>query len=274
MPLLLTRSKPEGFRSVYLISLLMMNLLLLQQITQFNLSHPPGMYLSPLLIIFIIATLITFYVHELRYRYQKQRGVLLKLVESLAISLDEKDTYSRGHVERVTALSLQLAEILSLPGVDLELLRLSSMLHDIGKVGLPDQVLNKQESLSHDEYELIKQHPDKAVRILMPMSDSSDMKLIIQAVRHHHEWYDGNGYPDGLKADNIPLYSRIIAIADCFDAMTYDRPYRRGVSVSEALEEIEKRSGSQFDPQMVEVFIQQVRQGRAHREQHPDIESG
>ena len=193
---------------------------------------------------------------ELDRSKEKQRLFFLSLVDSLAVSLNEKDQYTHGHARRVTNLSLQLAEQLNEPTMDLELLRLSSMLHDIGKIGMPDSILLKTGQLSEEEFAIVKKHPDQGARILRPMGFDGRMHDIVQIIRHHHERFDGKGYPDGLAGESIPLYSRIIAVADSYDAMTSKRPYRKGMNYIEALAEIEANAGMQFDPLLVKKFVQ------------------
>jgi len=190
----------------------------------------------------------------------REKLFLIHLVESLVISLEEKDRYTHGHSRRVTNLSLQLAEHVITEEEDFELLRLCGMLHDIGKIGVPEGILNKAYDLSEAEQEIIMKHPVQGARILQPVESEEMGTKISKVIRHHHEHYDGQGYPDGLKGDNIPLYSRIIAIADSFDAMTSDRPYRKGLNAEKALNEIERNIGSQFDPALAQVFINMVRE--------------
>lgn len=192
---------------------------------------------------------------ELSQGKEKEKLFFLRLVESLAMSLDEKDRYTHGHSRRVTNLSLQLAEQLKDKNIDMELLRLSGILHDIGKIGVPDGILLKVEQLSNEEFAVIKKHPVQGARILQPMVFDKRMSDISQIIRHHHERFDGKGYPDGLAGDTIPLYSRIISVADSYDAMTSDRPYRQGMDCKDALTEIERNKNQQFDPLLAEKFI-------------------
>ncbi|HIJ79878.1 MAG: response regulator [Desulfobulbaceae bacterium] len=192
---------------------------------------------------------------NLQLAKEKEKQFFLSLVESLAISLEEKDPYTHGHSRRVTALSLKLAELTEGDVSDFELLSLCGMLHDIGKIGVPDKVLSKPGPLSASEYNIIKKHPERGAHILRPIESDARGSLIARIIKHHHEHFDGNGYPGGLVGEKIPLMSRIIAIADTFDAMTSDRPYRKGLSRHNALLEIRKNAGSQFDPALVEKFI-------------------
>ncbi len=192
---------------------------------------------------------------ELARSKEKEKTFFLHIVESLAISLDEKDKYTHGHSKRVTSIALQLAEHATEEHVDVELLRLCGVLHDIGKIGVPDKILGKTGSLTTEEFAVIKKHPEQGEQILRPMESDQRIARISKIIRHHHERYDGKGYPDGLKGTDIPHLSRIIAIADSYDAMTSDRPYRKGLDISIAMDEIRKNSGSQFDPILAEKFV-------------------
>lgn len=192
---------------------------------------------------------------ELNQGKEKEKLFFLRLVETLAMSLDEKDRYTHGHTRRVTNLAQQLAGKFTDRDIDMELLRLSALLHDIGKIGVPDALLGKVEPLTVEEFSIIKKHPEQGARILQPMAFDVRMQDIARIIRHHHERFDGKGYPDGLAGEAIPFYSRIIAIADSYDAMTSDRPYRKGMDYKEALVEIERNGGLQFDPVLAEAFI-------------------
>lgn len=193
---------------------------------------------------------------ELALSKEKEKSFFLHIVESLAISLDEKDKYTHGHSRRVTDFSLQLAEHVTDQDIDFELLRLCGVLHDIGKIGVPDKILGKPGKLSAEEFAVIKKHPGQGSQILRPMTSDGRVAEISKIIKHHHERYDGKGYPDGLKGEEIPYLSRIITVADSYDAMTSDRPYRKGMDVVRAIEEIRKNSGSQFDPKLAETFLQ------------------
>ena len=202
---------------------------------------------------------------ELSRSREKEKTFFLHIVESLAISLDEKDKYTHGHSKRVTSILLQLAEHATEEHVDVELLRLCGVLHDIGKIGVPDKILGKTGSLTTEEFAVIKKHPEQGAQILRPMASDKRIARISKIIRHHHERYDGKGYPDGLKGKDIPHLSRMIAIADSYDAMTSDRPYRKGLDISIAMDEIRKNSGSQFDPILAGKFISLV------GKQHPEL---
>ena len=186
---------------------------------------------------------------------EKEKKLLFHIVEALAMSLDEKDEYTHGHSRRVTNLSLQLACHIGGNNIDFELLRLCGVLHDVGKIGIPDRILRKTGKLTAEEFDVIKKHPELGVQILHPLQSNARMAEITDIIKYHHECYDGTGYPDGLQGEKIPYLARIIAIADSFDAMTSDRPYQKRISCPAALAQIRDNSGSQFDPQLVEHFL-------------------
>ncbi len=174
----------------------------------------------------------------------------------LTSSIDAKDSYTHGHSQRVTELSLGLGKLIPLAKEDLENLKIGGLLHDIGKIGIPEQILNKPGRLSDEEFNVIKSHPDLGVKILEKVEF---LGKIVPMIKHHHERFDGRGYPNGLSGTSIPLPARIIAIADTFDAMTSHRPYRRAMEVKDALDEIRRCKGSQFDPDLADLFIDMIR---------------
>lgn len=173
-------------------------------------------------------------------------------IMALTEALSAKDPYTRGHSERVSMYSLLLSESLGLKDEEIDSVHIGACLHDVGKIGIPEAVLNKQGKLSADEYKQIMEHANISGQIV---SQIPSLSHIAQMVRYHHERYDGNGYPDGLRADNIPLGSRILSIADAFDAMTSVRPYRPVYGPKEALIELKSCCGTQFDPVICEAFI-------------------
>ena len=174
------------------------------------------------------------------------------IVRILAAALDARDNYTFGHSSRVALLSVALGKKLKLKPYELKDLEMACMLHDIGKIRIPDAILNKPEKLTDDEFQYIKEHPYHGTHIL-EMSDS--LKKYIPAVLHHHEWHDGSGYPSNLAGDDIPLYARILSIADAYDAMTSSRPYRQGLTRTDAVAELQQFKGSQFKPELVNLFI-------------------
>ena len=183
--------------------------------------------------------------------YQDLEQFIISMVKSLIFAIEAKDIYTRGHSERVSNYSMLIGARLGLGDKDYNDLKWASILHDIGKIGIPGRILNKTNRLTDTEYEIIKQHPEKGCKILKPVEQlTGSMPGII----HHHERYDGRGYPQGLKGDEIPLAARIIAIADTFDAINSSRAYRGAESREKALKLIEEVAGSQLDPRLVEVF--------------------
>ena len=177
---------------------------------------------------------------------------VLSTLYSMAKVLDARDPYTSQHSTRVTALSIDLAKAMHLPDEDRDVLYIASSLHDIGKVGVPDSILRKPDKLSVDEFDIIKRHPDIGADILKAIAV---MYRETEVIRHHHERFDGAGYPSGMVGSEIPLLSRVIALADTFDAMTTDRPYRKGLSADQAIQEIIRCKGTQFDPDIAEIFI-------------------
>jgi putative nucleotidyltransferase with HDIG domain len=172
-------------------------------------------------------------------------------VRVLAAAIDARDQYTHGHSTRVSMFSLQLGRELGLDKAELEELEVACLFHDIGKIKTPDSILRKRNKLTVSEYKEMMRHTEYGAEIL---SKAPSLQKYIPPVRHHHEWFNGKGYPDGLKGDAIPLYAAIIAITDTYDAMTSNRPYRGAISELETLEEIAKCSGTQFSPELVKVF--------------------
>jgi HD-GYP domain-containing protein (c-di-GMP phosphodiesterase class II) len=184
--------------------------------------------------------------------FREHDDLLLSFVRSLVSTLDAKDPYTRGHSERVALISRRLGVQLGLPHEDLREIYLSGLLHDIGKIGVDDQILRKTGPLTREEFELVKKHPVIGYNILAGLKN---LQVVLPGVRHHHEAYSGRGYPDGLKGESIPLMARIIAVADSYDAMTSDRPYRKGLTVAR-LEEIFKEGAAiQWDPNVVAAYF-------------------
>ena len=170
--------------------------------------------------------------------------------------MDARDPYTYGHSKRVAAISELIGKAARLSQDELAQLRGAALLHDIGKVGVPDATLGKPSTLTEGEWEVIKQHSAEGARIVGHVKALAELVPII---KHHHEWCDGTGYPDGLKGERIPMGARIISIADAYDTMTTRRPYRDVISQEEALEELRRCSGTQFDPILVGVFGEALR---------------
>lgn len=179
----------------------------------------------------------------------------LGIIEALILALEARDPYTRGHSERVTNYSVDIAIELGLSKQDVELVRHSARLHDLGKIGTEDTYLYKKTRLSPDEMSLVARHPEIGCNILKSIRL---MDVYIPGIRHHHEKFDGKGYPNGLKGDAIPLTARIISVADAFDAMTSSRPYREGMEERSAVDEVIRNKGIQFDPEIVDAFLRVI----------------
>lgn len=179
-------------------------------------------------------------------------GLMMGLLHSLTSAVDAKDAYTCGHSERVALLSRHLAGHLGLPDAQVEQIYMAGLLHDVGKIGVPEAVLQKAGRLTPDEFEVMKKHPQIGARIL---ADVKQVKALIPGVLCHHERFDGKGYPAGLSGSAIPLMGRIIGLADSFDAMTTNRTYRKALPLEVALSEIRRCAGTQFDPALAETFL-------------------
>ena len=180
-------------------------------------------------------------------------------VYALTAAIDAKDHFTFGHSQRVARYACAIAEEMNASKEEVELIRTASLLHDIGKIGVPESILTKQTSLSDEEYETMKRHVDMSITIIKYIPSFSH---VIPAVMGHHERWDGYGYPRKIAGENIPFSARCIAIADAFDAITSDRHYKSFLSTEHALEEIERNAGTQFDPQLAQAFVRVVKSGR------------
>ena len=189
---------------------------------------------------------------ELSDTYEKLERAYLDMVQTLRYTVEAKDPYTRGHSDRVSAYSVLIGKYLNLSDEDLRTLEVGGLFHDIGKIGIPDSILLKESKLTDDEYSEIKNHPSIGAHILCNATIFQD---IIPIVKHHHERYDGKGYPSQLKGEYIPYMARIAAIADTFDAMTSKRTYRDAMPLETVRAEIERCSGTQFDPEIAKVFL-------------------
>lgn len=191
-----------------------------------------------------------------RYSYQRFvdiRNQYIDTIRSLAAALEAKDSNTYGHADRVSRLSVAIGKKLGLGEARLEKLLVAGILHDIGKIGVPDAVLNKKGKFTQEEFAQMAQHPDIGAHII---ANVQELGAVADWIRHHHERVDGQGYPAGLVGEQIPLEARILAVADAFDAMTSQRPYRQALTAEEALNELQQCAGSQFDPHVVEAFLQ------------------
>jgi len=184
--------------------------------------------------------------------YEKLERSYLSTIITLSGVVEARDFYTDKHMKDIAEYSVGIAKKLNLSEKEIENIRKAGLLHDLGKVSVPDHILLKAGKLTEDEMEIIKKHPTTGAKMIEQVEPLKDAREII---KHHQECYDGSGYPDGLKAKEIPLGARIIAVADAFGAMTTDRPYRKALSIEQAVMELKKFSGIQFDPEIVELFI-------------------
>ncbi|MBW2274875.1 MAG: response regulator [Deltaproteobacteria bacterium] len=191
---------------------------------------------------------------QLAEKNRELRTAYIQTIRALAEAIDAKDTYTRGHSERVAVYASRLAREMNLSKELIERVYFSGLLHDVGKIGVPDAIITKPDRLTREEYAEIQKHPEIGAKILEPVEF---LRHIVPCVRHHHEWYDGcpSGYPERLQGDLIPLPSRIILVADTVEAMTSDRPYRNALPIEAVVAELNKYSGSQFDPVCVDAFL-------------------
>lgn len=196
--------------------------------------------------------------NNLQRQTRKLRRTFFSAIDSLVRTLEARDPYSSGHSLRVRDSAVGLGKRLGLDPQLLKRLSLAAKLHDIGKVGLAEGILNKPAALSREEFSKVREHPVIGERILTPIIRSRD---VLAAIRHHHERFDGGGYPDGLSGDAIPYLARIITVADCFDALTTSRPYRASLSRETALSVMQLEAGRHFDPALLPAFVEMIEQG-------------
>lgn len=199
------------------------------------------------------------YIEDLQHSAEENRQLFIGTVKALAAAIDGKDPYTRGHSERVARFSLAIGESLGLPDDEMEKLRISALLHDVGKIAIEDSILKKPASLTSEEFEVMKQHPQKGFKI---MSQIPAMKDFLPGMYMHHEMMNGKGYPQGLKGDEIPMQARIVSVADTFDAMTTDRPYQKGMSLEDALALIKTFVGTRYDPKVVDALVAACESGQ------------
>ncbi|AEV68442.1 HD domain-containing phosphohydrolase [Acetivibrio clariflavus] len=197
-------------------------------------------------------SLINMKKEELDKTYMELRKRYIDTIEALRLTVDAKDYYTRGHSDRVSYYAVKLGEAFNLSPNELELLKVGGIFHDIGKIGTADDILFKVDKLNFYEYEEIKKHPIKGAYILSAISMFKD---VVPLVKYHHERYDGKGYPEGLKGEEIPFLARILSVADAFDAMTSDRKYRSKLNLEEAINQFKMYSGTQFDPVVVDKLL-------------------
>jgi putative nucleotidyltransferase with HDIG domain len=207
----------------------------------------------------VMAGSIEKYIEDLKHAAEENRELFIGSIRMLAAAIDEKDPYTRGHSGRVAKYSVIIAEELGLPADEIEKLRVSALLHDVGKIGVDDRVLKKPGSLTEEEFGLMKQHPVKGANIMRPVAQ---LKEMLPGIELHHEHMDGKGYPYGLTRDQIPMMARIIAVADTLDAMTTNRPYQSAMDIQFALNRIRQLTGTKFDPDVVRAFESAITNGR------------
>ncbi len=189
---------------------------------------------------------------KLSNTYEKLENAYLESIQTLRYTVEAKDTYTRGHSDRVAEYSVLLGKYLGLDESQLKTLKIGGLFHDVGKIGVPDSILQKESKLTDEEYSEIKNHPSIGAHIL---SSATIFKDIIPIVKHHHERYDGHGYPGQLQGENIPYFARITAIADTFDAMTSKRSYRDSLPIEKVISEFNRCKGTQFDEKLADIFL-------------------
>jgi HD-GYP domain-containing protein (c-di-GMP phosphodiesterase class II) len=199
------------------------------------------------------------YIKDLQHSADENRELFLGTVKGLAAAIDGKDPYTRGHSERVSRISVAIAQRLGLPDDECEKIRISALLHDVGKIAIDDNILKKPAALTDDEFEIMKQHPQKGYKI---MSQIRAMKEFLPGMYMHHEMVNGLGYPQGLKGDEIPLMAKVVAVADTFDAMTTDRPYQQAMKFEDAIARIQTFVDIRYDSTVVAAFVEACEEGQ------------
>jgi HD-GYP domain-containing protein (c-di-GMP phosphodiesterase class II) len=199
------------------------------------------------------------YINDLQQSAAENRELFLGTVKGLAAAIDGKDPYTRGHSERVSRMSVAIAQRLGLAEDECEKIRISALLHDVGKIAIDDNILKKPSALTDEEFQVMKQHPQKGYKI---MSQIRAMKEFLPGMYMHHEMVNGQGYPQGLKSDEIPLMAKVVAVADTFDAMTTDRPYQQAMKFEDAIARIESFVGTRYDEAVVAAFVAACEEGQ------------
>src|SRR5438270_9943683 len=199
------------------------------------------------------------FISDLQRAADENRKLFLGTVKGLAAAIDGKDPYTRGHSERVARFSVAIAQGMDLSDDEVEKIRISALLHDVGKIGIDDNILKKPAALTDEEFEIMKQHPQKGYKI---MSQIPAMREFLPGMYMHHEMVNGQGYPQGLKGDEIPLQARIVSVADTFDAMTTDRPYQKGMSLEDAIARIKTFVGTRYDERVVAALFEACETGQ------------
>jgi putative nucleotidyltransferase with HDIG domain len=197
--------------------------------------------------------------------YESTKKDQINIIRALSSTVDAKDHHTQGHSQRVSDYSLRIAESLGLAERELEVIKYAALLHDIGKIAIPDDIIKKPSSLTPEEFEQVKQHPIIGAKIIKEIDSLAPMVPIIL---HHHERFDGKGYPDGLKGENIPIGARIVHVTDAYETMVSARAYRDMLPPELAISELRKNAGTQFDPKIVEIFISILRKNPVEYEEH------
>jgi HD-GYP domain-containing protein (c-di-GMP phosphodiesterase class II) len=198
------------------------------------------------------------YIARLARAAEENREMFVGTVKALAAAIDGKDKYTRGHSERVARVSVAIGKRCGMGEAELETLRISALLHDIGKIAIDDSILKKPAALTDEEFEIMKTHPQKGYKI---MSQIPAMKDFLPGMYMHHEMVNGEGYPQGLKGSEIPLQAKIVSVADSFDAMITNRPYQKGMNLEQALDRIRSFVGTRYDGKVVEALVEACREG-------------
>jgi putative nucleotidyltransferase with HDIG domain len=213
----------------------------------FQLPNGVGWWATALFVVPLFTMRVAF------ARYAETKELFEQTIEALAKAVDARDPYTRNHSSRVSQIAEAMCRVMRLPESEIEKIKWAGLLHDIGKIGIRDNVLLKEGPLDRHERILMNQHPTIGAEIVAPASQLSDEAPLIKA---HHEWFNGSGYPDGVEALDIPLGARILTIADAYEAMTSSRPYRKTpLTHEQAVDQLEKFTGIQFDPQIVPILI-------------------
>jgi putative nucleotidyltransferase with HDIG domain len=202
-----------------------------------------------MVLLFIFPLLLARYSFNL---YLDSKNQYYKMVKTLVVTLEAKDIYTKGHSQRVEAYAEEICMAMRMPMAQTEIIKIAALLHDIGKIGIGDTILGKPGRLTDDEFMVITTHPAIGVKILKEINVNPK---IVQYVKYHHKWFNGCGYPDVDDGEEVPLESFILGVADAYDAMTSDRPYRKGFSPEKALQIIEESMGEQFHPEVAKVFL-------------------
>jgi response regulator RpfG family c-di-GMP phosphodiesterase len=193
---------------------------------------------------------------DLQEQAGRIKASVFNTIRTMVFALEAKDAGTSGHSQKVADISVEIAKEMHLPPESIDNIALAGLIHDIGKIGITESILNNREALTEEEKQQVQQHPDIGVRIMGPVIDDEEILL---SIRHHHECFDGSGYPDRLKGYQIPLGARIITVADAFEAMTAERPYRQAVSREDACRELIRCKLTQFDPEVVDAFLRYIK---------------